>query len=169
MTLIHTFATIFFLLGVIAHLAALILKVNRPLVKSIFTGEVDLEYVRDRHTLWYEEMIRQKMTGEKAEDEVEVKGECEKEKREEREAIEPSPEIESKEEEDKMASVVKVKGMSCQHCVMAVTKALGQLEGVQKVEVDLPAGEVRFENTKAVPQEEIEKAIIKAGYQVVRG
>jgi copper ion binding protein len=66
-----------------------------------------------------------------------------------------------------MTSVLKVRGMSCQHCVMAVTKALNQLEGVQKVEVDLPKGEVRFENTKAVAQDEIEKAIGKAGFQVV--
>src|SRR4030043_137967 len=51
MTLTHTFGTIFFLLGVVAHLGALIFKVNRPLVKSIFTGEVNDEYVRERHTL----------------------------------------------------------------------------------------------------------------------
>ena len=48
-TLIHTFATIFFLLGVLAHLAALILKVNRPMVKPIFTGKMDLAYVQRRH------------------------------------------------------------------------------------------------------------------------
>jgi len=66
-----------------------------------------------------------------------------------------------------MASVLKVTGMSCQHCVMAVTKALNQLDGIQKVEVDLPKGEVRFENTKALAQDQIEKAIEKAGYQVI--
>ena len=43
-----------------------------------------------------------------------------------------------------MASVLKVKGMSCQHCVMSVTKALGKLEGIQNVKVDLPKGEVQF-------------------------
>ena len=66
-----------------------------------------------------------------------------------------------------MASVLRVRGMSCQHCVMAVTKALSQIEGVQKIEVDLPTGEVRFENTKAVAGDQIEKAIIKAGYEIV--
>lgn len=55
-TLIHTFATIFFLLGVLAHLAALVLKVNHPMVRPIFTGKMDLEYVRRRHTLWYDEL-----------------------------------------------------------------------------------------------------------------
>lgn len=55
-TLIHTLATIFFLLGVLAHLAALLLKVNRPMVKPIFTGKMNLDYVRHRHALWYEEL-----------------------------------------------------------------------------------------------------------------
>jgi len=64
MTLTHTFATIFFLLGVLAHLAALIFKVNRPLVRSIFTGEVDAEYVRDRHTVWYDELMRREVKAE---------------------------------------------------------------------------------------------------------
>jgi formate dehydrogenase gamma subunit len=70
MTLIHTFATIFFLLGVLAHLAALIFKVNRPLVKSIFTGEVDSGYVKNRHLAWYEEIIKNEL---KAKVEVEDK------------------------------------------------------------------------------------------------
>ncbi len=67
-----------------------------------------------------------------------------------------------------MASVLKVKGMSCQHCVMSVTRALNQLDGIHKVEVDLSKGEVRFENTQALDTDRIEKAIEKAGYQVVR-
>ena len=70
MTLIHTFATIFFLLGVLAHLGALVFKVNRPLAKSIFTREVDLDYVRDRHTVWYNKLARQEVKAK-----VETKGE----------------------------------------------------------------------------------------------
>ena len=66
-----------------------------------------------------------------------------------------------------MASVLKVKGMSCQHCVMSVTKALSQLEGIQNVQVDLTKGEVRFENTKAFATDQIVKAITDAGYEVV--
>ncbi len=66
-----------------------------------------------------------------------------------------------------MASVLKVKGMSCQHCVMSVKKALGKVEGIQNVEVDLETGEVRFENTKSVSLTRVEKAIEEAGYQVV--
>ena len=66
-----------------------------------------------------------------------------------------------------MATTLKVKGMSCQHCVMSVTKALGQLEGVKNVEVNLSKGEVRFDNTKDIASNRIEKAIQDAGYEVV--
>jgi len=57
-TLTHTAATFLFLFGFIAHLAALALKVNWPLIKPMFTGRVDLDYVRHRHSIWYDEMIR---------------------------------------------------------------------------------------------------------------
>jgi len=66
-----------------------------------------------------------------------------------------------------MASILKVKGMSCQHCVMSVTKALNQLGGIQNIQVDLTKGEVRFDNTKAVLMDQIKKAIEEAGYQVI--
>jgi copper chaperone len=66
-----------------------------------------------------------------------------------------------------MATILKVKGMSCQHCVMSVTKALNQLEGIQNVQVDLQKEEVRFDNTKALALNWIEKAIEEAGYEVI--
>jgi copper chaperone len=67
-----------------------------------------------------------------------------------------------------MISVLKVKGMSCQHCVMSVTKALNQLEGIKNVQVDLVKGEVRFDNTKSVASDRIQKAITDAGYEVIQ-
>ena len=67
-----------------------------------------------------------------------------------------------------MASALKVKGMSCQHCVMSVTKALTQLEGIKNVQVDLVKREVQFDNTKEVPSNRIEKAITDAGYEVIQ-
>jgi len=66
-----------------------------------------------------------------------------------------------------MATTLKVKGMSCQHCVMSVTKALGQLEGIKNIQVDLVKGEVRFDNTKEITSNRIAKAIQDAGYEVV--
>jgi copper chaperone len=66
-----------------------------------------------------------------------------------------------------MASALKVKGMTCQHCVMSVKKSLGKLEGIQNVDVDLQQGEVRFDNTKDVASEVVKKAIEEAGYEVI--
>ena len=67
-----------------------------------------------------------------------------------------------------MATTIKVKGMSCQHCVMSVTKALGQLEGIKNVRVDLAKGEVGFDNLKEIASSRIEKVIRDAGYEVVQ-
>ena len=66
-----------------------------------------------------------------------------------------------------MDSVLKVKGMSCQHCVMSVTKALNQLDGIKNIQIDLAKGEVRFDNTKSVSADRIRNAITDAGYEVV--
>ena len=68
-----------------------------------------------------------------------------------------------------MATVIKVKGMSCQHCVMSVKKALGRLDGIQNVAVDLPKGEVSFDNTQGTAPDQITKAVEDAGYEVVSG
>ncbi len=61
---------------------------------------------------------------------------------------------------------IKVKGMSCQHCVMAVTKALDEIEGIENVTVDLERGEASFDETKPVDRDTIRKRISDAGYEV---
>ncbi len=168
-TLIHTFATIFFLLGVLAHLAALIFKVNRPLAKSIFTKKVDLDYVKKRHPLWYQDLLGEGEKVEVKEIGVEEVGPSEEsETKPEAERMDQRTEGKEGLEKETVMSVLKVKGMSCQHCVMAVTRALSQLEGIQNIQVNLEKGEVRFENPKAIPEDQIEKAITVAGYEVIR-
>jgi copper ion binding protein len=176
-TLIHTFATLFFLMGVVAHLLALIFKVNRPLVRSIFTGEVDLAYVQDRHTLWYNEF--EGLPGPGKEDprwpadvapEAEQTEKPDSESPAEKETLAEQTEIvetAERKESDVMASTLKVKGMTCQHCVMSVKKSLGKLEGIQNVDVDLQKGEVRFDNTKGLAADAVKKAIEEAGYEVI--
>jgi copper chaperone len=62
---------------------------------------------------------------------------------------------------------IKVKGMSCQHCVLAVTKALSSIDGIKDVKVDLMSGEASFEETKPVDAKVIADTIKKAGYEVV--
>jgi copper ion binding protein len=61
---------------------------------------------------------------------------------------------------------IKIKGMTCQHCVMSVTKALGTLPGVKNLKVDLVKGEAAFENTQNVSRDSLRKAVEDAGYTV---
>ncbi len=61
---------------------------------------------------------------------------------------------------------VKIKGMSCQHCVMAVTKALDAIDGIKKVSVDLKTGTATYDEIKPLDAVVIEQAIKKAGYDV---
>ena len=62
---------------------------------------------------------------------------------------------------------IKIEGMSCQHCVMSVTKALESIPGVKSLKVDLVKGEATFENTRNVPMANIRKAVEDAGYKVI--
>jgi copper chaperone len=62
---------------------------------------------------------------------------------------------------------IKIKGMSCQHCVMVVTKALAALDGVKDVNVDLKSGMATYEDVKAVDPKVVAAVINKAGYEVV--
>ncbi|MFZ2445932.1 MAG: cation transporter [Syntrophobacteraceae bacterium] len=61
---------------------------------------------------------------------------------------------------------VKVKGMSCQHCVMAVKKALGEIEGIGEVSVDLAKGEASFDEKNPVDDGAIREKIKKAGFEI---
>lgn len=58
----------------------------------------------------------------------------------------------------------EIKGMTCQHCVQAVTKALGKVPGVVKVQgVDLASGRAVIEGT---PDEQAVLAALQdEGYQ----
>ncbi|OEU82029.1 MAG: mercury transporter [Desulfobacterales bacterium S5133MH4] len=57
--------------------------------------------------------------------------------------------------------------MSCNHCVMAVTKALNDIEGIKNVNVDLAKGEADYDEVKTPDMDIVRKAIKKAGYEVV--
>jgi copper chaperone len=65
-----------------------------------------------------------------------------------------------------MKKTMIVEGMSCNHCVKAVKNALGELEGVSKVDVDLEAKKVEVEGENLV-DEKLKEAIEDAGYDVV--
>lgn len=57
-----------------------------------------------------------------------------------------------------------VKGMSCQHCVKAVTKAVQAQDPQATITVDLPQGLVRVQT--ALSREATAHAIAEEGYEV---
>jgi copper chaperone len=61
---------------------------------------------------------------------------------------------------------IKIRGMSCQHCVKAVTKALGEIDGITDVTVDLARGEADFEEAKPVDLELLRERLKKAGFEL---
>lgn len=65
-------------------------------------------------------------------------------------------------------TLLRVDGMSCEHCVKAVKTAVGALPGVTGVTVDLKAGTVTAEHDPAqCPVEKIKSAIDDQGYEVI--
>jgi copper chaperone len=64
-------------------------------------------------------------------------------------------------------TILNVEGMSCSHCVNAVEKAVGALEGVTEVRVDLDAKKVTVDHDENVTLESIKNAIEDQGYDVV--
>ena len=66
-------------------------------------------------------------------------------------------------------AMLKVQGMTCNHCAMRVQKALKGVEGVQDAQVDLPKAEaaVTFDESK-VTVDKLAGAVVEAGYKVVQ-
>lgn len=64
--------------------------------------------------------------------------------------------------------VLKIQGMSCNHCQRAVEEALSSLAGVQSVDVDLAGGKATVSyDPGQVSVESMRDAIEEAGYEVV--
>jgi len=62
-------------------------------------------------------------------------------------------------------TTIQIEGMSCQHCVMRVKKAVDGLAGVVKSDVEVGQAKVAFDESK-IQKKEIENAIVKAGYKI---
>lgn len=60
-----------------------------------------------------------------------------------------------------------VRGMTCGHCVQAVTSELAALPGVSAVTVDLATGVATVEADRTLPAAEVAAAVDEAGYEVV--
>ena len=65
-----------------------------------------------------------------------------------------------------VTSTYTVKGMTCEHCVAAVTQEVGKVEGVKAVEVDLASGAVTVESDGPVDEALFAAAVDEAGYSV---
>lgn len=52
-TSVHNLFTVILLISIIVHLLAFLIKDNRPLVASMFTGKIGAEYAAKRHRIWW--------------------------------------------------------------------------------------------------------------------
>ena len=59
-----------------------------------------------------------------------------------------------------------VVGMTCGHCVSAVTEEVAQLPGVTDVDVDLASGGLTVTSDAPVEETAVRAAVEEAGYQV---
>jgi copper chaperone len=62
---------------------------------------------------------------------------------------------------------IQVTGMTCNHCVMAVTRALEGIDGIKNVKVDLKKGRATFDETHPIDMKTVKEKIEDAGYEVV--
>jgi len=69
-----------------------------------------------------------------------------------------------------ISTKVHVSGMTCGHCVSAVSEELEALSGVEEINIDLNAGgisTVTITSTQKLSPSEIGEAVAEAGYLVV--
>ncbi len=63
-------------------------------------------------------------------------------------------------------STYTVTGMTCGHCVSAVSAEVGQIAGVTDVQVDLAAGSVTVTSQEPIDDAAVREAVDEAGYAV---
>jgi copper chaperone len=59
-----------------------------------------------------------------------------------------------------------VVGMTCGHCVNAVTEEVSQVAGVTAVDVDLASGDLTVTSDSPVDETVVRAAVEEAGYEV---
>ena len=60
----------------------------------------------------------------------------------------------------------RVGGMTCGHCVRAVTEEVARLSGVASVDVDLASGQVTVVSDAPLDDADIATAVDEAGYEL---
>lgn len=64
------------------------------------------------------------------------------------------------------STTYRVVGMTCNHCVSAVTDEVSSLAGVTAVEVDLGTGDVTVTSDAALDVDTVRAAVDEAGYEL---
>ena len=59
-----------------------------------------------------------------------------------------------------------VLGMTCAHCIAAVTAEVAKIPGVSGVDIDLATGSVTVESTDVLDAQLIAAAVDEAGYEL---
>ncbi|HEY7224124.1 MAG TPA: cation transporter [Micromonosporaceae bacterium] len=65
-----------------------------------------------------------------------------------------------------METTYTVTGMTCEHCVNAVSTEIGKLAGVAGVTVDLASGAVTVSSADPLERSAVAAAVDEAGYQL---
>lgn len=68
---------------------------------------------------------------------------------------------------DTVTQQFRISGMTCGHCVQAVTEELSGIEGVQDVEVDLDSGTATVRSEAELDPAAVRDAVDEAGYELV--
>ena len=63
-------------------------------------------------------------------------------------------------------TVYRVSGMTCGHCVSAVTSEVRAIDGVRDVSVDLATGDVTVSSDRPLDRAAVAAAVDEAGYQL---
>ena len=66
-------------------------------------------------------------------------------------------------------STYTVVGMTCGHCVAAVTEQVNELPGVSAVQVDLASGGLTITSDTAIDEAAVRTAVEEAGYELAGG
>ncbi len=65
------------------------------------------------------------------------------------------------------SSTYAVAGMTCGHCVNAVSTEIAKLPGVTNVDVDLDSGAVTVTSEAPLDQADVVASVEEAGYEIV--
>ncbi|WAC53635.1 heavy-metal-associated domain-containing protein [Gordonia sp. SL306] len=63
-------------------------------------------------------------------------------------------------------STFTVSGMTCGHCVSSVREEIGEISGVDRVEVSLDTGAVEVISDRVLDRGEVAAAVSEAGYRL---